>query len=312
VSARPLLAALLPHALLLSLLLAAPVQAQEAPGTVPGNAIEERSRQQVRLPGDEEREEAILSGETDIVLTRRTRLFNLHGNLDAAYTDNAFLSPAERRKDGYAQLQAGIGAGTRIGGKVDVFADASVVGVRYFENRALDYSAIAGLVGARTNLGRVQLAATYQPTVVFDRDFGRRQLTSHRFRVSASLPFRAGRVLIEPVVSGERAVTRPSDYSAWSAGGGVAVSAPLSRKVPVLAFATVNYERREFDSYFPGLVGVDRKDDALAASAGVVWRPRAWGEVRASYSYQRNWSTSDVNRYRAHGGRLGLAAVLRF
>jgi outer membrane receptor protein involved in Fe transport len=59
-------------------------------------------------------------------------------------------------------------------------------------------------------------------------------------------------------------------------------------------------------------VGVKRKDDNFSAGAGVVWRPLPWGEVRASYSYGHNGSTSDVNRYDSHSGVLGLSGTLRF
>lgn len=291
-----------------ALLISGPAFAQ-----APGNAIDDRARQQVRVPSQEELEEAILSGDTDIVLTRRTRLFTLHANVEGAYTDNAYLSDrASKVEDGYVQAQAGIGAGTRIGGKVDVFADASILSVRYLDQSALDYAALSGVVGARAAAGPVFFTATYQPTIVFDRGFSRRQLTSHRLRLTASLPFAAGPVLLEPALSAERTLSNPADYEAWSGGGSITASMPLSNRVPVVAYGSAEYQRREFDSYFPGLVGVERKDDALSVNVGVAWRPARWGEVRASYSFQRNWSTSDVNRYEAHGGRFGVSGVLRF
>ena len=89
-------------------------------------------------------------------------------------------------------------------------------------------------------------------------------------------------------------------------------STSLSKKVPLLAYVSAQYERRSFDGYFPDLVGVRRLDDGWSVGAGVVWRPRNWGEVRLSYSFQRNYSTSDVNAYLAHSGTLGLSASLRF
>jgi hypothetical protein len=117
---------------------------------------------------------------------------------------------------------------------------------------------------------------------------------------------------IEPEVHGERSITRPTDFSAWSGGGSMTLSAPLSKTVPIFAYAQAGYDRRSFDDYFTAFVGTKRLDDNLSASVGVVWRPRSWGEVRASYSYGRNWSTSDVNRYSAHSGTLGINATARF
>lgn len=284
------------------------VQAQAAPG----GAIEDRTRQQVRLPTEEEREEALLTGDADIVLTRRTRLFTLHGNVETVLTDNAYLAGVEPTADVYFQAQAGLGVGTRIGGLVDLFADASLVRVAYAQETALDYAAFAGLVGARVPLGPVEVSASWQPVLVFSPDFGERQLTSHRLRLTAGVPVRLGPVMAEPSLHVERAIADPADYSAWNAGGSLALSMPLSRRLPLLGYASAGYEMREFDAYFPGLVGLDRKDDSVSASVGVVWRPAGWGELRASYAFQRNWSTSDVNRYQAHSGRVGLSARLRF
>jgi hypothetical protein len=284
----------------------------QTPPTAPANNIDDRVRQQVRTPTEAEREEAMLTGDTDIVLTRRTRLFSINGSVDLSTTSNAFLAPTDRKPDSFAQAQLGIGFGTRIGGTVDVFASAGLIGVRYFEYKALDYSAFTGIVGARAALGRLSLTASYQPSVVFTRDFGRRQLTSHRLKLSASLPFRVRNLTIEPSVAAERTLSTPSDYRAWTGSAGVTFSAPLSKTAPLLAYATGQYERRSFDAYFPDLVGVRRLDDAWSAGAGIVWRPRRWGEVRVSYSFQRVYSTSDVNGFFAHSGTLGISASLRF
>lgn len=278
----------------------------------PGNNVDERLRQQNRVMSDREREEAILTGDTDIVLLRRTQLFSLHGSFDAAATSNAFLAPAGRVSDGYAQAQVGLGFATRIGGKVDLFADVGMLGVRYFTYRALDYNALTGLVGAQAGFGRLKVAATYQPAIVLTRDFSARQLTTHRLRLTAALPFQFGPVTVEPSVAGERVLANPSDYRAWAGSANLTVSAPLSRKLPIFAYAAGGYEHRSFDDYFSTLVGVKRIDDSVTASAGLVYRPRRWADVRLSYSFAHNRSTSDVNGYVAHSGTLGLSATLRF
>lgn len=296
-------------AFLPALAIAAPAHAQTAPP--PGN-IDNRVREQVRTPTERDRQEALMTGDTDILLLRRPQLFSLTGSVDLTGTSNAFLAPVDERPDSFAQGQIGLGIGTRIGGKVDVFANASVVGVRYFNERSLDYNAFAGVVGARGSFGRVAISATYQPILVFNREFSVRQLTSHRFRLGASMNFRFHGISIDPEIHGERAITDPGDYSAWSGGGSLTLSAPLSTSVPVLAYAQAGYDRRSFDDYFSAFVGTKRLDDNLSAAVGIVWRPRSWGEVRASYSFGQNWSTSDVNGYTAHSGTLGIAATARF
>jgi hypothetical protein len=305
-STKPLLAA--GAAIAVMAVAAAPAFAQSAPG----NNIDSRVRQQLAQPSEREQETALLTGDTDILLTRPVKLFNLHASVDMSATSNAFLASHHARSDGIAQIQIGIGAGTRIGGKVDVFADISVLTARYFKHDQLDYSAVTGLIGARTRLGRLNLTALYQPSVVFTGDLGHRLLTTHRFRLSASLPFSIKRLQVEPVIGGERAIAHPGDYSAWAATAGVTLLLPLSKTAPVYGYATANYERRRFDAYFPDLVGVKRRDDAVSAGIGVVWRPKAWGEVRASYTFQKAYSTSDVNRYLSHSGGLGLSAALKF
>jgi hypothetical protein len=299
-------------ALIAALGFAAPGPAQTTPpATAPRNNIDERVRQQVR-PTDREREEIMLTGDTDIVLTRRTRLFTVNGSIGVSGTSNAFLAPTDRLSDDFGQTQITLGIGTRIGGRIDLFASAGVTGVRYFRYKALDYNALTGLVGARAAFGRLDVTATYQPSIVLSSDFGARQLTSHRFKLSASLPFQIRNLTVEPSVAVERVLSSPSDYRAWGGSAGLTLSAPLSNHIPLLAYVSAQYERRSFDAYFPDLVGVKRLDDNWSAGAGVVWRPKRWGEVRASYSFQRNYSTSDVNAYYAHSGTLGISAMLRF
>lgn len=288
---------------------ASPAFAQPAP---PQGNIEERVRQQVRLPTENERKEALITGDTDVLLLRRTQLFNLTGSLDITGTSNAALSADNVRPDSFIQGQIGLGIGTRIGNKVDVFANTSIVGVRYFNEKALDYNAISAVVGARAGFGRFGVTATYQPSLVYNRDFSTRQLKTHRLRLGVSMGWDIRGVGIEPEIHGERAITHPGDYSAWNGGGSLTVSSPLSKTHPILAYARIGYDRRNFDNYFEDFVGTKRVDDNLSAGAGILWRPRNWGEVRASYNFDRNWSTSDVNRYEAHASTLGIAATVRF
>jgi hypothetical protein len=286
--------------------------AQSPAAAAPGGNIDDRVRQQLRVPTPDEREEATLTGDSDIVLTRRTQLFSISGALDVTQTSNAFLAPTDRVADTFSQAQIKMAAGTRIGGRVDAFANLSLVGVRYFDNSALNYTAVAAAIGARTSVGRIAVTASYQPTIVMSANFSSRQLTSHRMQLVAAMPFRWRNVTIEPSIGAERVQANPSDYDAWSGYAGLTASAPLPLRVPLLAYLTAQYQRRSFDSYFSGLVGTARRDNNLAGDVGVVWRTKQWGELRASYGFQQNTSTSDVNAYVAHSGGLGLVATLRF
>jgi hypothetical protein len=292
----------------LTLCLAATALAQ----TPPAGNIDERVRQQLRLPTEREQTDALMSGDSDLVLLRRTQLFNAHASLDLTHTSNAYLAPDDRIADQFGQAQLGVGFATRIAEKVDVFADLTVVAVRYRDEDSLDYSAASGALGAAMDVGPVTVSAVWQPSMVFDRGFSHRQLTSHRLRLSGSRPFLLGEVTIQPEVHVERAITNPSDYKAWAGGISLTASEPLSQRIPLLAYVTAGYDRRVFDDYFEAFVGVKRKDNSVSAGAGVIWRPLPFGEVRASYTYGHNGSTSDVNRYTAHSGALGLSATLRF
>lgn len=293
---------------LLALAAAAPVAAQVAPG---GN-IDERVRQQVQPQSERDRTDALMTGDTDLLLLQKTRLFNIHGSIDLTTTSNAFLAPNGAVSDSFAQGQFGFGAATRIAGKVDVFADAGVVAVRYFDKRTLDYNALTGVVGVSMPVGPVVVGAAYQPSIVYTRDFKDRQLTSHRLRATVAAPFRVHGVAVEPSLFGERAISHPSDYSAWSAGASLTISKPLSKKTPLLVYASGGYDYRSFDHYFPDLLGVKRRDNGVDAQFGLIWRPTRWGELRARYQFGYNHSTSDVNGYTAHSGVVGLSGTLRF
>lgn len=283
--------------------------AQSLPPT--GN-LEERSRQQIRVPAEAGREDALMTGDTDILLLRRTRLFNIHGSADVSWTSNAYLSPGARISDGFTQVQAGAGIGTRIAERVSVFADARVSTVRYFSETSLDYSTFTGAIGVSGTLGPAMLSGLYLPAVVYTRDFGDRELTAHRFRVAGVVPFVFRGTRVDTELHVERASTQPADYSAWSAGVTLSASRMLFPSAAILGYVAAGYDRRYFDDYFEAFVGTSRRDRLVSAGAGLVWRPGTWGQVRLDYGYGHNVSTSDVNGYVAHSGMLGLSATLRF
>ena len=300
----------LPRAVALTLALApAPLAAQAQPG----NNVADRFRQQTTPPTERERTEAILTGDTDLVLLRRTPLFSLTGSLAASPTSNAFLSTDQARSDVILQAQAGLRIGTRIAGRVDVFAEVDAIGVRYARFGALGYSAATASVGAGTQVAGFDLSLSYQGSMIFSKDFGTRQLTQHQFTASIARSFPLGRATLTPVIVGQRVEASPSDYRNWAGSADLNLSLPFQLGHLSAAFqASGGFEYRNYDSYFRDLLGVDRRDKLLRASAGLVIQPLPAATLRLSYSFQHNASTSDVNGYNAHSGSLSVAFGMRF
>ena len=281
--------------------------------TAPGNNVADRFRQQSAPATEEERIEAILTGDTDLVLLRRTPLFTLSATLAASPTSNAFLAPAGARSDVILQGQAGLRIGTRIGGRVDLFAEAGILGIRYARFEELGYNALTGAVGAGTRLAGFDLALLYQPSIIYARDFKTRQLTQHQFSASVSRSFQVGSFVVTPSATGQRVESSPSDYRNWAASADLSLSRPFRiGRLPAALFATGGFEYRAYDSYFRDLLGVDRSDKLLRASAGLLVQLAPAASLRAAYSFQRNHSSSDVNGYTAHSGALTLSGAIQF
>lgn len=288
---------------------AVPLHAQ----AVPGNNVADRFRQQTAPASERERTEAILTGDTDLVLLRRTPLFTLSATLGAAPTSNAFLAPLDAHSDIILQGQASLRIGTRIGGRIDVFAEAGILGVRYARFEGLGYTALTGTVGAGTRLAGFDLALLYQPSLIYSRDFGSRQLTQHQVTFSVSRSFQVGSVIVTPSAAGQRVESTPCDYRNWAASADLSLQRPFRLgRLPAAVFATGGFEYRAFDSYFRDLLGVDRTDKLLRAGVGILVQPANYASLRAAYSFQHNRSTSDVNGYTVHSGMFALSAAIRF
>jgi len=300
--------------LLYAAALAAPVLA--VPGwaqSLPATNIDDRFRSQQVPQTEDERTEAILTGDTDLLLLRPTPLFTVSGSLALNPTSNAFLSGTDTRSDLVFQTQAGLRLGTRIGGRVDVFAEGGVVAVRYDRFAELSYGAFTGAVGIGTSVAGFDATLTYQPSIITSRDFGTRQLTQHQFAGSLSRTFAFKRLRITPSISGSRVEASPGDYRNWSYGGELGITHPLRiGTMRGFAYASAGHEWRSYDAYFPDLLGGDRNDRLIRASAGIALPVTALAGIRAGYSFQRNRSSSDVNGYRAHSGAFSLALATRF
>lgn len=294
-------------ALALALGVAVPAVAQVGPGN-----IDDRVRPQLDREAPAPAATAAEPAVDELVLLDRFGLFTLYGGTSVVQTDNAFLAAEDRRADTVFQLEGGLRLATLLGGTVDAWADVGLAGSRFARHGVLDYDAFTGELGLATRVVGVDLTATYAPSIVFARGFGRRQLTQHGFRLEATRRLMLGPVAIDPAITGERAVARPNSYDAWTVGAHLAVTLPLSRRLPIFAHVRGGYDHRSYDSYFEGLVGTKRKDDLWSAGAGISWTINRWGSAGLSYSFRSNGSTSDVNRYFNHSGGLSLSARVRF
>ena len=298
---------LLALAVLLAALVCEPALAQSAPSNV-----DDRLRRQVETQNQDDAVNAIMSGDTDLILLAPVQHFTLHGSLSGTETSNAALAPTGGVADTIGQLQLGLRAATRIGEQVDLWADAGLIAARYARNSELGYDALSGEVGVATELAGFAVSATYQPTVIYERDFGPRQLTQHTLGLAVSRRFRLGRLLLEPVVSAQRVEAHPAEYENWAGGANITMMLPFGREARFLVYATGGYQRRIYDDYFSGLVGADRKDNQWNAGLGLNYRASNRVSASLSYTFRQNHSTSDISAYRVHGGHLGLSGTVRF
>ncbi len=287
------------------------VQAQDASSA--GAGIDERFRStapEFALPAAPG--EAILTGEGDLVLLRRARRSSVHGSLDAAYTDNAFLADSATERDSYAVFDLGVSTSAALGTRALAYASLGTTLARYVDFDQLDYSAATLNLGLQALRLGLDWRLNYQFAEVYDASFGDRQLTQHRPSLQVGRAMRGKRLELGAYVNLERVSANPREYDNWAAGLQLAASGALPRPRNATAYAMVQYQRREYDGFFPGLVGTDRSDDRVGATLGVSWRSRNGLQLNAGYSWQRNHSTSDVNRYTSGSGSLGIGTRWRF
>lgn len=291
--------------------LALVLTASSAFAQTPSN-IDDRFRTQLRNISEADRQNALLSGTNDIVLLRKSKLWTLSGGLSATQSDNAGLSQIDTESDTIGNAQINLHFGTRIAGKVNVFADLGVVGVRYRKFDGLDYSAFTGSMGAATSIRNIDLSLVYQPSIIFDREAQKRQLTQHRTTATISRPFTIKGVSFEPSISADKVISNPADFESWGYGGNLTATAQLSRRIPLTAFASFGFERREYAHYFVDFLGVDRRDRQRTFGFGLNYNFARNANVSLSYDYVRNRSTSDVNEYEAKTGGLRIEFRMRF
>ncbi len=292
-------------------MLSVEARAQTALPPAPSN-INDRVRIQLPDLTKADRENALLTGDTDIVLLRKSKLFSVYGGVGINFTDNAALAETGLQGDSLYSANAGFRIGTKIGGLVDVFASAGASVVSYSKLNALGYSALSGAVGVQLPIRKVDIALSYQPSIVYGKGFKNRQLTQHRFRLQASRRFTIGRLIVDPSISVERVIAAPNTYNTWGGGAELALTLPLSKTKPIFATVSGGYERRVYDDYFEGILGTARRDNVYSVGASLSWNFAPWGTIGLSYDFRKQASTSDVNRYRSHSAGFNFSARARF
>jgi len=93
-------------------------------------------------------DELILTGEEDLVLLHRPKLFTIEFNSSYQLTDNAFLSDKQKTHDYVVSESLLVRAETRIAQRLDVFVSGSGFLSRYHRNQGLDFNGITGSAGA--------------------------------------------------------------------------------------------------------------------------------------------------------------------
>ena len=273
-----------------------------------------RIDQRIQVPrpdrSEEEELEALLTGEDDILLMQRRRFFALTGGAGFTWTNNAALSPDDADPDFFATAEAGLRFATRLGNVVDVYAEGGVSTARYLDQTELDYVALYGGVGARVAVLGFDVDANYAPVIVWDGDWDQRQLTQHRFTGTIGRGFRVGRGVVRIQVGGERILADPEPFENSAATASLSGAVQLRPNVTLIG--AVRGARRWYDNYFEGLLGVERKDWTAEASGSLVLQLHRAVSLDIRGSYTRNWSTSDVSRYKVGTAGVMIRASFRF
>jgi hypothetical protein len=257
-------------------------------------------------------EEAMLSGNGDLVLLRRAKLFNFQASLTAATTDNAFLGSEELQQADYGVMSLGVGGQLALGDRTLVTLGIDSTLARYKELSDLDYSAASLNVGIATRRVGLDWRAVYQASAVYDASFGEKKLSQQRLQVSVGKGVTWRGFQLSGQIHAERIEADPEDYNNTAYGAKITVERALPFMKNLSIYTQVQVDKRDYDGFFVDLVGSSRSDDKTAASIGISWSPRRNLSIGLGYDWQKNRSTSDVNRYTAGSGSLGLSGRMRF
>ena len=300
-------------------LLSATVALAQTPVTpsVPANNqdinIDSRVRKSIpKLFDADAATEALLTGNGDLILLQKTKRISLSFGLTHGETSNARLSPEDMASDHMTSANIGLTASTRLAKRVDLYAQLGVAQERYARLKELNYGALTSAIGANSHWGPFQFGLAYQPSVIFDDHFKKRKLTQARLSGDLSMQRRIKSVYLIGNLSLDRTTADPKDYNSRGIGLNLNGVAPLTKSPPSSVFLTLGYETRWYDDYFSGLVGSKRTDRRTHGTIGFKVKLTPSVDAVAQLSYARNHSTSDVNRYHAHSGLVGLSLMKAF
>lgn len=244
-------------------------------------------------------QEAILTGDNDLILLQRRKFFTLEASVDYTHTSNAFLSDNRRDSDFVVDINASARAATQIASRYDLFAEATVGTARYADNTSLDYDNFGVQMGAAMPVGNYNVGVIYGMTMAFGPDgFSEHQVTLHDIALNVNRTYLVGAntALVPQLVLG-RTFADPADYNVWSAKGRVSL---IHRLQPGLT-AQMGFDAgyRNYDNYFEASTGEDRQDYNYGLSAGLHWQFAPAGQLSGEVSAMNNRSTVDANNYHA-------------
>ncbi len=256
-------------------------------------------------------EEVILTGEEDIVLLRRAKLFTLSAEGTYRHTNNAFLSDNRKESDDIFSPFVALRAGTRIAQRYDVYAEVSAFGSRYRDNSQLDFDAFSGRIGGQMPIAGWLAAASYSATPVYERGLDNRIVTLHDISLSARRIFLLGEdTALLPTLIGSRVFADPNDFSTTSGRARALLVHRLTEGLTV--FVGPQAYVRYYDDFFENVTGETRRDYGVTGQAFLVWAPLDWATLSGLVDVTQNWSTVDNNEYFAWTVSPSVRLTLRF
>jgi hypothetical protein len=251
-------------------LLVVPALAQD-----PGQTIERRLPEDLRLPPGVPAEELILTGEDDLVLLRPRRFFTASADLGTRFTNNAFLSNDRRHGDVVLSGQANLRAETRLAERYTVFAEGGAFLARYNSNPVLDYDGLTASVGGSLPVEAWTLALAYRATDVDERGFGDHIITQHEVAGSAAYNWTIDRATaLYPYLAVSRTWASPDDFTRTTLRPGVQAIRALAADLAVVG--DVQLQAAFYDGFFEAATGRSRRDYGVQAGLAVRWAPRPW------------------------------------
>ena len=241
-------------------------------------------------------EEFILTGEEDLVLLRRPKLFTLDSNSSYQFTDNAFLSDKQKTHDYVLSQSLLVRAETRIAQRVDVFVSGSGFLSRYHRNQGLDFSGVTGSAGASWPVDRWVMSLRYEGSAIFDRSFDAHLVTLHNLGLNISTTVGLSQTTaLYPFFSVVRVWANPDDFSNTALVGGGTLVHALTQTVVVFFQGQVDY--KSYDDFFEPSTLEARHDHGARLLAAINWTPQEWVTVNLTGTIARNESTISTLRY---------------